>query len=167
MRAKLPIALAFAFVLSLMGVSRAASFDDASFIKEAAIGGMFEVKAGKLASEKASDAEVKKFGEMMATDHGKAGDELKDLAVKRGWVLPHELDSKHQKKLDKLSALSGLDFDKAYIAEMKSDHKTDLDEFKKAAEKANDTDLRAWASKVLSTVDSHLKQVENIKVASK
>lgn len=163
MNYKLSLMLAFAFVLTLTAGVRAAHVDDATFVKEAAIGGLFEVKAGKLASENALDADIKKFGDMMAADHGKAADELKELAAKKGWAFPTELDAKHQKKLEKFAALKGADFDKAYVAEMKSDHKKDFDSFKHIAEKGTDTDLRAWASKTLGVVEGHLKHVEAMK----
>src|SRR2546423_15616258 len=42
-----------------------------SFIKAAKQGNMTEVELGKLASTKAQNAEVKKFGQMMVTDHSK------------------------------------------------------------------------------------------------
>jgi len=55
---------------------------------EAASGGMTEVELGKIASSKAQNAEVKKFAEMMVTDHTKAGDDLKALAVKKNTLPP-------------------------------------------------------------------------------
>jgi putative membrane protein len=44
---------------------------------------MMEVAMGKLASEQSQSADVKKFGERMATDHSKANDELKSIAKKK------------------------------------------------------------------------------------
>ena len=53
---------------------------DATFMKEAAEGGMAEVALGQLAVEKASSSDVKTFGQRMVDDHSKANDELKQLA---------------------------------------------------------------------------------------
>src|SRR3954467_12032604 len=44
---------------------------DAAFAKEAAVGGMAEVELGNLAKEKASNNDVKQFGDRMVTDHSK------------------------------------------------------------------------------------------------
>src|SRR4051794_20025293 len=48
-----------------------AAAEDVKFIEKAASGGMHEVQLGQLASERANDPEVKKFGQMMVTDHSK------------------------------------------------------------------------------------------------
>src|SRR5215217_8014756 len=47
--------------------------DGAAFMDTAAVGGMMEVDLGKLALEKSSNAEVKKFAAQMVADHTKAG----------------------------------------------------------------------------------------------
>jgi putative membrane protein len=49
---------------------------DARFKKDAAVGGMAEVKLGELAKEKASRQTVGNFGTRVAEDHAKANDQL-------------------------------------------------------------------------------------------
>ncbi len=49
---------------------------DAVFAVKAAQGNMAEIKMGELAAQKASNADVKAFGQQMVTDHTKANDEL-------------------------------------------------------------------------------------------
>jgi putative membrane protein len=56
---------------------------DTKFVKEAADGGMAEVELGQLAASKASSDDVKKFGQRMVDDHGKANDQLKQLASQK------------------------------------------------------------------------------------
>src|SRR4051794_37502535 len=48
------------------------SHGDASFIKEAAQGGLMEVKMGQTAKDHAQNTEVKNYGEMLVKDHSKA-----------------------------------------------------------------------------------------------
>ena len=95
---------------------------DQHFMKEAAEGGMAEVQLGQLASQRASSDSVKQFGKRMADDHQKAADELKQLASQKGVALPTSLDRGHQRLYDRLSKLSGADFDRAYMKEMVKDH---------------------------------------------
>src|SRR5262249_4257521 len=45
---------------------------DKAFAKEAAAGGMAEVKLGQLAQDKGSSSAVKEFGKRMVDDHSKA-----------------------------------------------------------------------------------------------
>ena len=139
----------------------AVSAADRAFVKEAAIGGMAEVDFGNLAKEKASNADVKQFGDRMVTDHGKANDELKQWAQQKNVTLPTELDAKHKATHDRLSKLSGDTFDKAYMREMVSDHQKDVAAFKKQASAAHDSDLKAWASKTLPTLEEHLKMAQD------
>jgi putative membrane protein len=140
---------------------------DRKFVMEALKGGMAEVELGKLASERASNDAVKQFGKRMADDHGKAGEELKKLAQGKGLTPPTELDGKHARLRDKLAKLSGADFDRAYVNEMVKDHKKDVKEFQREAEKAKDPDVKSFASKTLPTLQDHLKQIEDIQTQVK
>lgn len=135
---------------------------DKEFLKNAAQGGMTEVRLGTLAKEKATHADVKSFGSMMTTDHGKANAELKALAEKKSVELPTELDAKHQGKLDKFAKLSGDEFDKAYVKEMVSKHKKEVSEFEDASREAKDPEVKAFAEKTLPTLRAHLEQVQAI-----
>jgi putative membrane protein len=137
------------------------SSSEAKFIKDAAQGGMMEVALGKLAQQKASSDKVKEFGKRMEQDHSKANDELKKLASDKGVQLTSALDSKHKAKVDKLTKLSGADFDKRYMSDMVSDHKEDVKDFEKQAEKAKDADVKQFASKTLPTLKQHLQLAES------
>jgi len=153
-------------VLALIAMaSFAADFNDQEFVKEAAMGGMFEVKAGKLATEKGGD-HTRAMGAQMVADHGTANDELKALAQKKNWTLVDGLGPKHDKTIERLSALSAADFDREYTAEMLKDHQEDFQAFKKASESASDADLKAFAAKTLPMIERHLKHFEGMTGAS-
>jgi len=132
-----------------------------SFAKDAAEGGMAEVKMGQLAEKNAKDPEVKKFGQMMVTDHTKANDELKALAAKKNYQLPNDIGS-NQSTYDKLSKLTGADFDKEYVEDMVSDHETDVKDFQREAENGTDPDVKAFAAKTLPTLQKHLDAIKAI-----
>jgi putative membrane protein len=134
---------------------------DHRFVTEAAEGGMAEVEMGKLATEKASSSDVKQFGQRMVDDHTKANDELKSLASKNGWNLPAGIGAKNQAEKDRLSKLSGAEFDRAYMKRMVTDHKKDVGEFQKEANSAKDSDLKNFASKTLPTLQEHLRLAED------
>jgi putative membrane protein len=138
---------------------------DAEFAVAAADGGMMEVQLGKLAQEKGVSKQVKDLGAMMVKDHGAANEELKTAAAAKNITLPASLSDKCQKQVQDLSAKTGADFDKAYADLMVSDHKDDIDAFKKEAEKGNDAELRAWAQGKLATLEHHLQMAETTKKA--
>jgi putative membrane protein len=140
---------------------------DKDFMMKAAQGGMAEVMLGQIASSKGTSPDVKNFGNRMVSDHGKANDELKQLAQNKGMALPADVDDESKKMSDKLSTLSGKDFDKAYINGMVDDHEKDVKEFEKASTDAKDPDLKAWVTKTLPTLQDHLKMAKETKAKLK
>ena len=89
------------------------SASDYKFVKAATCGGMFEVNLGKVAAANSKNAAVQQFGQRMVTDHGKAGQDLAQIAGRKGASLPSQLSTRQQKEVDHLSKLSGVEFDKA------------------------------------------------------
>jgi len=79
-----------------------------------------DVDYGKLAAKKTSNQAVKEFAETMVRDHTAVNDKAIALAKKLG-VTPEESDtskslkSNGKKELAKLKALTGAEFDKAYL----------------------------------------------------
>ena len=132
------------------------------FMTEAADGGMLEVQLGQMAQQKAVNQRVKNFGKMMIDDHSKANDELKSIALQKGVAVPATLSDKHQKDVDDLSKKTGTEFDKAYMDMMVSDHKNDIDEFKKAADKVDDPAIKSFASKTVPKLQMHLDSAQAI-----
>lgn len=147
-------------------IDKATTAKPTDFLTEAAQGGMAEVEMGKLASTKAKDPAVKKFGQMMVADHGKANDELKALAGKKSITLPADIGS-HKSSLDKLNGLSGADFDKEYVSMMVDDHETDVKAFEKEAENSTDADVKAFAAKTLPVLKKHLEAIKAIQAKMK
>jgi putative membrane protein len=136
---------------------------DQQFVTKASQSGMMEVQLGELASQKATAQPVKELAAMMAKDHAKANQELEGIVGKKGLALPKEMDSKHQAKIDKLSKLSGAQFDKEYIDESIAGHKRGVSEFEKAAKSAKDPDIKAFAEKTVPTLQAHLQQAQALK----
>ena len=146
------------------------SSDETNFIKDAAQGGLMEVQLGQLAQEKTGNEKVKEFGKRMEQDHSKANEELKKIASDKDVQLSNELDKKHKGKVDKLTKLSGADFDKQYMDAMVSDDKEDIKKFQRA-DKGKDAELKQFARQTLPTLKEHLQlaesTVQQVKSASK
>lgn len=134
---------------------------DTEFAVAAADGGLLEVQLGQLAVANASSPEVKKLGQTMVDEHSKANEELKALAATKNISLPGVLSEKNQKTYEDLAKKSGLEFDKEYSSFMVKDHKEDIDDFKKEAEKGNDSEIKSWAAGKVSTLEHHLMMAEN------
>ena len=133
---------------------------DLAFMNDAAPGGMAEVELGKMAASKAQNAEVKAFGQKMVEDHSKAGEELKQLAAQKKVKLSPDLLPTHKQLMEKLSKLSGADFDKEYVAAMVADHEKDVATFENVSKTAADADVKAFATKTLPTLKMHLEMIK-------
>jgi putative membrane protein len=136
---------------------------DHDFILAAAQGGMTEVKLGELAAQRGISDDVKAFGRLMVKDHTAINGDLAALAAQKGVTLPDSLDAKHQGMLDKMSAIMGAEFDKAYISSMVKDHKMDAKEFKAESAKTTDADIKSFVDKTIPVVEAHLDRITAMK----
>jgi putative membrane protein len=131
--------------------------EDLEFATKAAQGGLKEVKFGELAQQQAARDVVKQFGQRMVDDHGKANDQLKQIAQNKGVELPQQLSDEDQEKYAELQQKSGAEFDQAYTDEMVSDHEKDIAEFQQYVDQGKDPDLTSFAGQTLPTLKEHLQ----------
>lgn len=134
----------------------------ARFLRQAAEGGLAEVKLGQLATEKAASPQVKQFGQRMVDDHSKANEELKQVANSEGIQVPDKLSAKDKMTMEHLSKLNGEQFDKAYMSDMVKDHTKDVADFQRESQSGKDPQIKEFASKTLPTLQSHLKEAKEI-----
>jgi putative membrane protein len=163
--ARLGVALMAAGLLAVPCAKAATKLStaDENFILAAAQGGMTEVKLGELAAQKGTRSDVKAFGQMMVKDHTAINGDLKALAAQKGVILPDSLDAKHQVMVDKMAALTGSEFDAAYVADMRKDHKMDAKEFQAESAKTKDADIKVFVDKSIPVVGEHLKRITAMK----
>jgi putative membrane protein len=135
---------------------------DTKFLKDAAESGMAEVALGQLAASKATNADVKSFGQKMVDDHGKANDQLKQLAAQKGVTLPDGPSMMQKHDADRLSKMSGAGFDRAFMDQMVKDHKKVVAEFDRVSKGAKDSDVKSFASSTLPTLQDHLKMAQDL-----
>jgi len=138
------------------------SHGDADFVKEAARGGMMEVKMGQTAKDHGQNADVKNYGEMLVKDHSKANDKLAKLASQKGVNLAKEIEPKHTDMIKDMEKKSGADFDRAFIEHAVKDHRKDISKFERASRELNDSELKAFATETLPTLRNHLNEAERI-----
>jgi putative membrane protein len=136
---------------------------DAALLKDIAQANIAEVESGKLAVEKSSNAEIKKFAQMMVDDHSKGLADVKTLASAKGTELPDGPDVKHKAVMVELKALKGDTFDSRYVKQAGvGDHEATEKLLKKTQAEAKDADLKALAGKMLPIVQGHLTHAQNL-----
>jgi putative membrane protein len=135
---------------------------DQDFAAEAINGGITEVALGRLAVKNGKSKEVKNFGQMMIKDHSKANRQLLLLMKVKNINATETPDSTNQALIDNLSAKSGTDFDKAYIACMINDHQKTLKFFTDESKQLQDPELKNFAIKTLPVLKNHLEEISSI-----
>jgi len=135
---------------------------DTAFTLRAIQGGLAEVKLGRLAAEKGSLPDVKAFGQQMVDDHSKANAQLRAVASSEGMTLPTDVNGKQQAMFDRLSKLSGAEFDAVYVKGMMQDHQEDVKEFGKEAESGKDEKIKSFAAQTLPVLQEHLDKIRSI-----
>lgn len=131
------------------------------FMIAAAEGGMVEVETSKAILPKTQNAEIKKFAQMMVSDHTKAGAELKALAAKKNVTLPPDAGSRKD-DIDGFKKTDAADWDATYVDMMVDDHESTVEAFEEQAAGSSDPDVKAFAAKTLPTLKGHLEQIKAI-----
>jgi putative membrane protein len=136
---------------------------DRNFIEDAAKAGMAEVAISQIAAEKAMDPQVKEFARMMVNDHGGANTELTTLAGSKNVMLPTK-----QPNTDKWTKKkAGKDFDEDYMEKMVDEHDNAVEHFEREVKRGDDADVKAFAAKMLPTLQAHHARAKEIKKALK
>jgi putative membrane protein len=157
--------------------------DSRLFINDMTIVGLTEVRLGQMAVERAERGTVKAFGEMMVKDHTEANSALSQVAAEMKIVPPTEIDKKHGELVERLSKLSGAEFDRAYVMAMVEGHQAVAAQLRewttasrplgpppagdpKAADLArggpDEEKLTQWAINALPTVEKHLERARSL-----
>lgn len=140
---------------------------DIAFLDQAAQNGHAEVESSKLALTRATNAQVKSFAQQMIDDHTKANQELAALASSKGVQVPTEPSLAQRGKMKLLSAAEGASFDQRYADSMGvTAHQDTIKLFEKASTDAKDPDVKAFAVKMLPTLQHHLQMAQDLKKAT-
>ena len=135
---------------------------DKMFLRKAVAGGLAEVQLGLLAVQKAESPEVKAFGQKMVTDHSALNEDLRPIADTLGVMLPKKISKEDQAEYDKLSGLSGVDFDTEYLTFMVKDHHQDLREFREEVANTSEPLLKEAVTKGAAVIREHKMMVEQL-----
>jgi putative membrane protein len=135
---------------------------DQKFAADAAMDSMAEIELGQLALDKGENPKVRQFANRMIQDHSRASMQLANIAKSANVVLPSEAGEKLQTPMNKLSRLSGRDFDRAYAEEMVQDHERAVNLFQKYQQESSNKELGAFAKQTLPVLEEHLQMAQTL-----
>jgi putative membrane protein len=135
---------------------------DRTYVTSVAEANQAEIELGQLAASKSTTDGVKMFGQMMATEHQTAQNDLKTLATNTKVTLSNTLNQKHQQLKDMLMTLSDYSFDTAYIHSQARDHRIVQSMFQTEISGGKDQRVKDYANKYLPHIQMHLQKADSI-----
>lgn len=135
---------------------------DARFVQQASANNQAEIELGRLGTQHAASDSVKQFASQMVDDHGKAGDQLKQIAGGKSLALSEQPDAAHRRVIERLGKMNGAEFDRAFVRQMVQDHQKTVELFQRQARAGEDKDLKAFADSTLPTLRQHLEHARSL-----
>lgn len=161
----LTVALSLSFA---SGLASAQPVNDAQIASIVVTANQVDIDAGKLAAAQSTSTEIKKFAQLMVTDHTGVNKAAVDLAT-RLKVTPQDnstsqsLKADGDKHLARLKTLSGAAFDKAYVDREVAYHQQVLDAVDKVLiPGATNAELKALLVKVRPAFVAHLEHARHL-----
>jgi len=155
------------FPLSVMGLVLLAapawsadSSAELDFATRASNSNLFAIEESRLALDRSADPKVKTFARRLGEDHGKAEAELTTAAKGSGAAVPTTLDREHQTRLKALRGKSGVDFEKAYVADQGENHSNALTLYGDYMLWGEYEKLHALAIKMIPITEAQLKDAQ-------
>jgi putative membrane protein len=125
---------------------------------------MAEVAVSELATEKGDDVAVRSYAARMIEDHAPANERLAAAAAEHGIDLPTEPAPDQRAMMAELEALSGLQFDIAFMAGQVVEHQKTVQLLEWEINSGQDIHLGSFAKESLPTVLAHLQTAKDLLV---
>ena len=161
------LALAGMLLTPAAGAS-AQGINDAQIASIVVTANQVDIDAGKMASARASGAEVRKFAQLMVTDHSGVNKSATALVTKLK-VMPEDNPTSQNLKaggdsnLASLKGLKGAAFDKAYVDHEVAYHQAVIDAVDKTLiPGAKNAELKALLVKVRPAFVAHLEHAKHL-----
>jgi putative membrane protein len=164
-------AIVIASSLLIPAAASAQAVNDAQIASIVVTANQVDIDAGKLAASTSKNAEVKKFAQLMVTDHTGVNKQAVDLVTKLK-VTPQDNETSQslkaggEKNVAELKALKGAAFDTAYVDHEVAYHQAVIDAVDKTLiPNAKNEELKALLVKVRPAFVAHLEHAKHVQAS--
>jgi putative membrane protein len=153
------------------GMSPGDQYGDVAFVQDTIENDAAQVQMSQLAQTKSQSPDVQQFGEKMVQAHNDLTNQLKPVAKQLGVNDNKGPSKKDKQQVAQLEALSGPDFDTAYLTAMAKEQQKSLKEFKDEENNARSPGLQQAAKQDEPVLSQHyetlqkLAQAHNVTIA--
>lgn len=141
------------------------SIETEQFVRNTAIGGAYEVEAGRVALSRTQSDAIRRIAHRMIADHAEISSRLEAVlrsnATDRLAIPGQDLDARHQAMLEKLQTVDDIDFDHAYLEQQHNAHEETLSLMQSYGDQGDDEALRSFAVATARMVEDHLVAIRN------
>jgi putative membrane protein len=156
-------AVPFLSLIGSVGTAPDPQSEKQSVLNMAAEEVQVEISLGQLAAQRASNRQVKEYGEHMVEDHQKASQQVELLALKKGVQLSPDNKHEYQEQLEQLARLSGHAFDREYLDYSIRSHENSVEEFRRHVDMVQDHDIKQWINLVVPILEGHREKARRVK----
>jgi putative membrane protein len=121
-----------------------------------------QASLSRAALDRAYGPDVQSFARMVVDDHTHTLQQLTRLMKKKGVSQPGTGPEANAEGKYRLDSLSGSDFDDEYISLMAAETQQNVERFSRAAETADDREVRAYASSVLPLFEREQRKAADL-----
>ena len=136
---------------------------DKSFMRKASKAGQKEIAISQAVMDRLSNANLRSFAQQMITDHTAANGTLMPIAQGQEIGMPTAVSPQHQAMMDRLSQMSGVAFDTAYINMMIQAHGETLAAMNNQLTNGQSQVINVWVQNTRPVVMQHEQIAEQIK----
>lgn len=136
-----------------------------AFVEKAAASDMFEIEAGRIALDRATNPEVKAFAQMMVDGHTKTTADLKAAIAASGLMItpPATLPDDKSTALADLRSVDAAGFDKAYMDGQVDAHQATLNLMSRYAQDGDSPQIKGAAAAMLPIIQQHLDRARTLR----
>lgn len=132
------------------------------FMMKAAEADLSGIDAAKLALQQSANDDVRNFARMIQSDHTNALDDLSDLMKDKNVSEPTSASADARQDLNRMSELTGSEFDREFVNMMVADHEKAIDMFRDQIGIAQDPDIKKYAGDQLPKLQMHLEKAQRL-----
>jgi putative membrane protein len=135
------------------------SDQDTQYLQAIHQANLFEIEAGNMAQQQASDQQVKDLGAMFVTDHTQLDQTVQSTASSVGVTLPNSPTADQQSVLDQLKGLNGSEFDTQWVTAQLTAHNQTVQATETEIAQGSDSSVKQIAETALPVLQAHIDEL--------
>ena len=132
------------------------------FMMKTAQADLSAIDIAGLAMQKSHNSDVKDFANMIQSDHTNALEDLTDLMKDKNVPQPRTMSPETKMDIEKMTGLSGAEFDREFVNMMVADHQKMVEMFRDQAAIAQNPDVKKYAEDLLPKLEMHLEKAQKL-----